>query len=216
MNASFDPASPGDIERRSFEIIESEVPEPRPFQGTQWAVVRRMIHASADFDLLRRVRFSEHAIQAALRALGRGCAILADTEMTRAGITGARMRRLGCTVRCGLSDPGVDRLAGEQGCTRTAAAVRMAAGDLENGVYVIGNAPTALNELLDICRDRSVLPALVVGMPVGFVGAAESKDRLASLETIPSVTVLGRKGGSALAAACVNALAEAALSAEET
>jgi precorrin-8X/cobalt-precorrin-8 methylmutase len=211
MNASFDPTPPGDIERRSFEIIEAEVPEPRPFQGTEWVVVRRMIHATADFDLLHQIRFSPGAVQAGLQALGRGCLVLVDTEMARAGITGGRMQRLGCSVRCDLSDPRVSREAREQGRTRTATAVRLAAGELENAICVVGNAPTALNELLDLCRERSAQPALVVGMPVGFVGAAESKERLAAQDGIPFVTVLGRKGGSAAAAACVNALAETAL-----
>jgi len=211
MTDSRNPIAPGDIEARSFEIIESEVPEPRPYQGGQWSVVRRMIHASADFDLLRLVRFHPEALSSGLQALTRGCTILTDTQMTRAGITSGRMERLGCSVNCHLSDPDVVELAGRQNLTRTAAAVRKGLDRLDGAVYVLGNAPTALFELLSQTEATGRRPALIVGMPVGFVGAAESKQALAARTDLPCITLQGRKGGSALAAACVNGLAELAL-----
>jgi precorrin-8X/cobalt-precorrin-8 methylmutase len=203
--------TPQGIEERSFAIIESEVPEPRPFQGREWSVARRIIHATADFDLLETLRFHPEAVSRGLNALARGCLVLTDSNMTRAGITSGRMTRLGCTVRCDLDDPWVKEQAAAQSRTRSAMAVRKAAGDIEAAVFVVGNAPTSLSELLDLCAERSMQPELIVGMPVGFVGAVEAKERLLEQEAIPFITVTGRKGGSSAAAAAVNGLAELAL-----
>jgi precorrin-8X/cobalt-precorrin-8 methylmutase len=210
-----EPSAPLDIETRSFEIIETEVPEPRPFQGREWAVVRRMIHASADFELLRLVRFHPEAVSRGFEALKNGCSIVTDTQMTKAGITSARMDRLGCTVACHLSEPEVARRARAENRTRSAVAVEWALEGLDGGIYVVGNAPTALFELLEQIGRHGLAPALVVGMPVGFVGAAEAKEALMNQSEAPFVSLTGRKGGSALAAACVNALAELALEPEE-
>ncbi|MFO7802484.1 MAG: precorrin-8X methylmutase [Desulfovermiculus sp.] len=204
-------ASPQNIESQSMAIIDQEVPEPRSFCGLQWPVVRRMIHASADFELLSLVRFHPEAVQAGIDAMSRGCRIVTDTRMARAGITQSRMRRLGCQVTCLLDLPGVDEDAKARDTTRSAAGMEKAAKSGEPTLFVIGNAPTALFTLLHTMQTTSQQPALIVGMPVGFVGAAESKEELHKIETVPWITVSGRKGGSPLAAACVNALAEMAL-----
>lgn len=213
---------PLEIERRSLEIIDAEVPEPRPFAGVEWEVVRRMIHTTADFELLELVRFHPDAVAAGLAALRAGAAIVTDTEMARAGIPLRRMTPLGCTVRCLMNDPRVAAMARENGTTRALAAVDLAAGpDRAAGaaaasvpvpdIWVVGNAPTALIRLLEHVRAGTLRPALVVGMPVGFVNAAESKELLLAQSDAPYVTVRGRKGGSALAACVINALADVVL-----
>lgn len=202
-----------DIEAESLRIIESEVPEPRPYQGAQWQVVRRMIHTTADFELLKLVRFHPEAIEAGLRALASGCTLVSDTEMARAGMPERRLAPLGCTVRCLMRDPEVMALSQAQGTTRARAAVDYAVERLSPApaIYVIGNAPTALLRLLEHVEAGRANPALIVGMPVGFVNAAESKALLLAQSAIPYIAIEGRKGGSALAACAVNALAEIAL-----
>lgn len=202
---------PGDIERRSFEIIESEVPGPRGFAGDEWRIVRRMIHTTADFELLSLARFHADAVNNGMEALLRGCLIVTDTEMARMGITRGRMDRLGCRVECYMGDPEVRDKARQENTTRASAAVDYALSRLNQGIYVIGNAPTALLRLLEGIETGECRPALIVGMPVGFVNAAESKEILMDQNEVPYITIQGRKGGSALAACVVNQLAEAAL-----
>lgn len=196
------------IEEESFRRIEAEVEEPSPFRGDQWQVVRRMIHASADFDMLSLVRFHPGAVEAGKKALSGGCPIVADTEMTRAGLTGARLRGLGCETACYLNASEVAERAKSSGRTRSDVAMEVAVRDCGEAVFVIGNAPTALEALLDRIASGEIAPALIIGMPVGFVGASESKERLQNQSAVPYITVNGRKGGSALAASCLNALAE--------
>jgi precorrin-8X/cobalt-precorrin-8 methylmutase len=214
-----DPARmPQEIENRSLGIIDSEVPEPRPFAGVEWEVVRRMIHTTADFELLELVRFHAAAVRAGVEALKAGARIVTDTEMARAGIPLRRMEPLGCTVDCLMNDPHVAERARENGTTRALAAVDVAVGAAGGAlaqdapdIWVVGNAPTALIRLLEHVRAGRTSPALVVGMPVGFVNAAESKELLLSQSLAPFVTIRGRKGGSALAACVINALADVAL-----
>lgn len=201
---------PADIEAESFRIIDSEVPEPRPFAGGQWEIVRRMIHTTADFEMLDLVRFHPDAVGNGVAALAKGCLVATDTEMARKGIPLRRMEPLGCEVRCLMNDPRVAEAARRNGTTRAFAAVDYALEELRPAIWVVGNAPTALIRLVDRVREGAPMPALVVGMPVGFVNAAESKDYLMS-SSIPYIAVHGRKGGSALAACVVNALAEMAL-----
>jgi precorrin-8X/cobalt-precorrin-8 methylmutase len=217
---------PDDIERASLAIIDSEVPEPRPFAGAQWEVVRRMIHATADFELLSLVRLHPRAVEAGLTALAAGAVIVTDTRMARMGIPERRLTPLGCRVACLIDDPRAAPAAGSEATTRTAAAVDLAV-KLSGGpgivdgmpgapvIFVIGNAPTALLRLLEHMRAGRIRPALVVGMPVGFVNAAQSKALLAeygdTAHGVPYLTVMGRKGGSTSAAAAVNALLEVAL-----
>jgi len=217
---------PGDIERASLAIIDAEVPEPRPFAGAQWEMVRRMIHATADFELLSLVRFHPRAVESGLAALAAGAVIVTDTRMACMGIPKRRLTPLGCRAVCLIDDPRAAQAAGNEATTRTAAAVDLAV-DLAAGpgivdgmagapvIFVIGNAPTALLRLLDHMRSGRIRPALVAGMPVGFVNAAQSKAMLAdfgeSARGVPYLTVIGRKGGSTSAAAAVNALLELAL-----
>ena len=197
---------PEEIEAESFRIIDSEVPEPRPFEGAQWQIVRRMIHTTADFELLKLVRFSENAVENGLRALGSKGVIVTDTEMAKRGIPVRRTDPLGCVVHCLMNDPRVVERAKSEGITRAKAAVDVAVEELKPDIWVVGNAPTALIRLVEHVDSGMEMPALVVGMPVGFVNAAESKALLMSRE-IPYISIEGRKGGSALAACVVNALA---------
>jgi precorrin-8X/cobalt-precorrin-8 methylmutase len=208
---SGEPVDPAGIERKSFAIIDSEVPEPRPFEGGEWEVVRRLIHTSADFDMLRLARFSPGAVQAGVNALRSGATIVTDTRMCQAGIPARRLDALGCRTACWMDDPGLAAKARELGVTRARLAVDEAARCEGPLVFAVGNAPTALLRLLELMDEGRVKPELVVGMPVGFVNAAESKDLLMARSDVPFICVAGRKGGSPLAAACVNALAEMAL-----
>lgn len=217
---------PDDIERASLAIIDAEVPEPRPFAGAQWEVVRRMIHATADFELVRLTRFHPRAVEAGLTALAAGAVLVTDTMMACMGIPARRLTPLCCRALCLLDDPRVATAAREAATTRTAAAVDLAVS-LATGegivperpqapaVFVIGNAPTALLRLIEHMQAGRIRPALVVGMPVGFVNAAQSKAMLVdfgdSARGVPYLTVTGRKGGSTSAAAAVNALLELAL-----
>jgi precorrin-8X/cobalt-precorrin-8 methylmutase len=200
-----------DIENRSMAIIEAEVGEPRPFSGDQWLVVRRMIHASADFELLDLVRFHPLAVQNGLAALERGCAVVTDTHMAAAALPARLYEPLGCSVRCLIKDPRTLQRARGQGSTRAAAAVDVAALEHPDAIWVIGNAPTALLRLIELVRAGRVCPALIIGMPVGFVQAFESKEVLLKLADTPYILIRGRKGGSALAASALNALAMRAL-----
>ncbi|MBG0776610.1 MAG: precorrin-8X methylmutase [Desulfovibrionaceae bacterium] len=205
------------IERGSMAIIESEVPEPRPYADHEWLVVRRMIHTTADFEMLDLVRFHPRATAAGRAALARGCAIFTDTEMARAGIPLRRMEPLGCTVSCLMSDPDVAAAAKAAGTTRAVEAIDRAVARGGASIFVIGNAPTALLRLLEHMDKGAARPDLVVGMPVGFVNAAESKALLmarqpaAAPDSVPWVVIEGRKGGSALAATVINALADTVL-----
>ena len=206
-------AKPGDIEKKSFEIIDSEVPEPRRFDGVEWQIARRMVHTTADFELIDLVRFHPDAVASGLDALRSGSSIVTDTEMARCGIPMRRMTPLGCEVRCLMNDPEVIASAKKNSTTRAHAALELAASSLKPAVHVIGNAPTALIRLVNLVEEgKMVPPALVVGMPVGFVNAAESKAMLMNCESIPYIAIEGRKGGSALAACVINALAEVVLS----
>lgn len=209
-------AKPGDIEKKSFEIIDSEVPEPRRFSGIKWQITRRMVHTTADFELIDLVRFHPGSVESGLAALRSGCAIATDTEMARCGIPMRRMSPLGCSVRCLMNDPEVIAAAKRDSTTRAHAAMELAAGTMRPEIHVIGNAPTALIRLVQLVEEgRMSPPALVVGMPVGFVNAAESKAMLMSSADIPYISIEGRKGGSALAACVINALAEVVLAERE-
>lgn len=198
--------APEDIEKLSFSIIDREVGENRPFSGPQWRIVRRMIHTTADFELPELTVIHPDAVEAGVSALASGATIVTDTEMARCGIPLRRTQPLGCEVRCLMNDPEVVRTAREKGTTRARAAVDVALETIRPRIWVIGNAPTALIRLLEHLEDGAPPPALIVGMPVGFVNAAESKELLLAQDLVPFVTIRGRKGGSALAATVVNSL----------
>jgi precorrin-8X/cobalt-precorrin-8 methylmutase len=200
---------PEEIEAESFRMIEREV-GPHPWSPAQWPVVRRAIHTSADFEYARSMFFSAAAVARGVAALRAGRGIVTDTTMALAGIAKERLERFGITASCFVADPAVAREAKEKGLTRSILAMGRGAADPGNGVFVIGNAPTALFELVRLVREEGLRPDLIVGLPVGFVGAAESKELLLSLEDqfpqVPFITNRGRKGGSNVAAAVMNAL----------
>jgi precorrin-8X/cobalt-precorrin-8 methylmutase len=194
-----------EIYRRSFAIIRAEA-DLSPFSGTAERVVVRMIHACGMTDLPRDVDLSPNFAEVAEAALKRGAPILCDAKMVANGITRARLPA-GNEVICTLDDPRVPALAADLGNTRSAAAMELWRERLEGALVVFGNAPTALFHLLEMLDAGVPKPAAVIGIPVGFIGAAESKEALARDGRVPYLVVHGRRGGSAMAAAAVNALA---------
>jgi precorrin-8X/cobalt-precorrin-8 methylmutase len=194
-----------EIYRRSFAIVRTEADLSR-FSGTAERVVVRMIHACGMTDLPRDVEMSPGFAETAAAALQRGAPVLCDAKMVANGITRARLPA-GNEVVCTLDDPRVPGLAAETGTTRSAAALELWRERLDNALVVVGNAPTALFRLLEMLDESAPRPAAVIGIPVGFIGAAESKQALARDGRVPFLVVHGRRGGSAIAAAAVNALA---------
>lgn len=195
---------PQEIEQLSFQIIDSEA-GGNDFSADQWQVVRRVIHTSADFEWQEMIRLHPQAIASGVAAIQHGCVIITDTNMARVGIRQRDLVRFGGTVGCYMTDERVVETAVREGITRAKAAVDVAAAELSGGIYVVGNAPTALLRLIELIGQGKVRPALVVGLPVGFVNAAESKALLLACD-VPYITNVGRKGGSNVAAAVVNAM----------
>jgi precorrin-8X/cobalt-precorrin-8 methylmutase len=199
---------PDEIQRESFRIIEAEL-GPHRFPPEQWSVVRRVIHSTADFEYAELLRFHPHAFTAAEAAIRQGEDILTDVHMARMGIQPLAERRHGLRVRCHLGDPEMSDTVQAMATTRTARGMLQGLMAGPVGICVIGNAPTALRALLAAVQHGDVeLPRLIVGVPVGFVDAAESKQALYGSTAVPWITSLGRKGGSTVAAAIVNALLE--------
>ena len=196
---------PAAIYRRSFEIIRTEADLDR-FTPGERAVAERVIHACGMPEVAADLRFGGDAVAAARTALGAGAPVFTDSRMAASGVIRDRLPD-GTAVTCLLDLPGVDALARDRATTRSAAAIDAAGDRLGGAVVVIGNAPTALFRLLERLDERVPCPAVVLGFPVGFVGAAESKVVLADRADVPFVTLLGRRGGSAMAAAALNALA---------
>jgi len=197
--------NPQAIEQDSFRQIR-ELTDLSPFDREQQQVVMRIVHSLGMPELAQQVRFSANACGAGIQALSQQCEILCDVEMVRQGITKRMIQRL---PSCYLNDPRTAELAKASGETRSMAAVELWRESLAGSVVVIGNAPTALFRLLEMIEQGAEKPALIIGMPVGFVGAAESKQALWELhETlgIECITLLGRQGGSAVSAASCNAL----------
>lgn len=201
---------PTAIYERSFAIIRAEADLAR-FSPEEADVAVRMIHACGLVDVAKDIVFGGHLVAAARTALVKGAPILCDSEMVAHGVTRARLPARNEVV-CTLHDPRVPDLARERGDTRTAAALELWLSRLAGAVVAIGNAPTALFRLLEMLDAGAPKPAAILGLPVGFVGAAESKDALAAdPRGVPFVIVRGRLGGSAIAAAAINALARAGL-----
>lgn len=201
---------PNAIYERSFAIIRAEADLAR-FSPEEADVAVRMIHACGLVDVAKDIVFGGHLVAAARTALVKGAPILCDSEMVAHGVTRARLPAKNEVV-CTLHDPRVPDLARERGDTRTAAALELWLSRLAGAVVAIGNAPTALFRLLEMLDAGAPKPAAILGLPVGFVGAAESKDALAAdPRGVPFVIVRGRLGGSAIAAAAINALARAGL-----
>ena len=202
---------PAAIERRSFAIIDAEAGENKPFSGHCWEVARRLVHTTADFSILDTLIISDAAVAAGVAALRAGRPVFTDTRMALAGMPERRLTPLGVTASCLLALPGVAERAKENGITQSRAAIELAEDALKNAILAVGNAPTTLIALIEYLRQGGGAPALVIGMPVGFVNAAESKELLLEETRVPSIVLRGRRGGSPLAAAPVNALAEIAL-----
>ena len=197
---------PQQIEDLSFEIIEKEAGD-HDFDNRHWPVVRRMIHTSADFEYIDTVRFSDQAVEKGVAAIRNGRRIFTDTNMARVGIRKGELNSFGGRADCLMTDETVAKQAQKKGTTRALAAVDAACEYMDGAIYVVGNAPTALLRLIELIRQKKASPALIIGFPVGFVNAAESKAELEQLSDTPYITNQGRKGGSNIAAAVVNALA---------
>lgn len=194
---------PMDIEKRSFEIIGEEMGEHN-FDDRELQIIKRVIHTTADFQFKDITYIKEGAIDSAIELLKKGVTIYTDTNMAAAGISKNVLQKLNCKVECYVAREDVAAAAKEKGITRSMAAVERA---VEEGVefFVFGNAPTALFKLKELTLEGKAHPKFIVGAPVGFVGAAESKEEIEKLP-IPMITIRGRKGGSNIAAAIVNAI----------
>ena len=195
---------PEEIENLSFEIIEQEI-GAHNLSNEQWLIVRRMIHTSADFEYKDMVRFHPAAIQSGLDAIRSGKKIITDTNMARVGIRKKELDPFGVSTACFMNDPMVHRQAKASGITRARVAVDLAVEDMQGGIYVVGNAPTALLRLIELVKEQQARPALIIGLPVGFVEARESKERLYRTG-FTWITNIDRKGGTPAAAAVINAL----------
>lgn len=194
---------PADIERRSFALIEQEL--PHPLVPALAPIIKRVIHTTADFDYADSLYFSENVVPQALSALKQGATIVTDTNMAKAGINKAALQKLGCTAVCFMADEDVAQRAKEQGTTRAVASMDKAASLQGPLIFAIGNAPTALIRLSELMAAGQVSPALIIGVPVGFVNVIASKNLICQSGT-PCIVAQGRKGGSNVAAAIVNAL----------
>lgn len=199
---------PEEIEAESFRIIDVEV-ETHKWPQAEWSVVRRVIHTSADFEYARTLSMSAEAVSAGVKTILEGRGVVTDTTMALSGISKPRLARFSISASCFVADPQVAAEASAKGITRSIVAMQKGTADPGNGIFVIGNAPTALFELLRQVREEGLRPDLIVGLPVGFVGAVESKEELITVAEefgIPFITNRGRKGGSNVAAAVMNAL----------
>lgn len=205
VKAGTGPFAQHPIEKESFRIIGTELDESA-IPPAELPVVKRVIHSTADFEFKDILRFTPNAVRAGVEAIRKGCNIVTDVKMVEAGITRARLTPFGAKLWCFSSDADVIRESRLNATTRTAASMRKAARYMECGIVAVGNAPTALSELIRLVKEGAPLPALVVGVPVGFVGAVEAKEELRK-SGIEHITTVGRKGGSTVAVAIVNALA---------
>ena len=194
------------IEDGSFAIIDSEA-GPHQFRPAEWQVVRRVIHATADFEFKELMRFHPDAVRTGIEALKSGCPIVVDVKMITAGLNEDRLKAYGCSTHCFISDADVIAAAQAANSTRAIEAMRKAhqSGLLDGAIVAVGNAPTALLEAVRLVEEAGARPALVIGVPVGFVSAAESKEAALRLPT-PYIVAHGRKGGSAIAVAIIHAL----------
>ena len=203
---------PMDIEARSFEII-TELLGDRELDPENAPVIKRAIHTTADFDYADNLVFSPHAVQTGLEALRAGCDIVTDTQMAKAGINKTILASLGGEVHCFMSDPDVAAEAKSRGVTRAWVSMEKAAQLKKPCIFAIGNAPTALVSLDALMAAELLRPALLIGVPVGFVNVVDSKEQIFAVcekNKIPAIVALGRKGGSTVAAAICNALLYAA------
>jgi len=195
------------IEDASMEMIEREIGN-HDYNKKEWPIVRRIIHSTADFDFAgkNKIIFSKNSVELGINALKNGCSIVVDVNGVIGGLNKQNPKDFGNKVICNISSPEVMELAKKQNKTRSQMSMRIASSDIDGGIVVIGNAPTALLELIEMVKEGTVKPALIIGIPVGFISAPESKEELSKITQVPFITNIGRKGGSSSASAIVNAL----------
>jgi precorrin-8X/cobalt-precorrin-8 methylmutase len=195
------------IEDASMQMIEDEI-GAHQYNEKEWPIVRRIIHSTADFDFAdkNKIIFQKNAILSGMNALRNGCSIVVDVNGVIGGFNKQNPKDFGNNIICNISKPEIMDLAKKEGKTRSQVSMRAAISDIDGGVVVIGNAPTALIEVIKMVKEGIVKPALIVGIPVGFICAVESKEELAKLGDTPFITNLGRKGGSSSASAIINAI----------
>ncbi len=196
---------PDEIDRESLKMVQASLPQSLELSPKEHYVLCRIVRAEGDAGIAEAVRFSPGAVESGLSALQSGGDVITDVRMVEMGISKALLRRHQLSTRCLIDAPEVAARAQREGTTRSVASVRELSSYMDNAIVAVGNAPTALLALLDLIDEGAVHPALVIGMPVGFVACAESKDELVKRD-LPYITVLGRRGGSSAAAATVNAL----------
>ncbi|MBL7001368.1 MAG: precorrin-8X methylmutase [Nitrosopumilus sp.] len=195
------------IEDSSMQMIEDEI-GAHQYNEKEWPIVRRIIHSTADFDFAdkNKIIFHKDAIESGMNALRNGCSIVVDVNGVIGGFNKQNPKDFKNNIVCNISNPEVMELAKKEGKTRSQVSMRVAISDIDGGVVVIGNAPTALLEVIKMIKEGIVKPALIIGIPVGFICAAESKEELSKLEEVPFITNIGRKGGSSSASAIINAI----------
>ena len=203
MNTELERVLPMDIEKRSFEIIESEL--PHPIDPALAPIIKRVVHTSADFEYVDTLCFSEDVVAKAHEAIKKGACIVTDTQMAKAGINKKNLEKWGGEVYCFIADDDVAAAAKANGGTRAAASMDKAAGLGKPLIFAIGNAPTALVRICELIEEGKLDPKLVIGVPVGFVNVVQSKEMIMK-EPVPYIVARGRKGGSNVAACIVNAL----------
>ena len=196
--------APIEIEKKSFEIISGLLQE-RTLDPENEAVIKRVIHTTADFDFADNLVFSEHAVSKGIAALKNGCDIVTDTQMAKAGINKRILEKLGGSVHCFMSDPDVAEEAKARNVTRAMIAMEKASRLQKPCIFAIGNAPTALLSITNLLDSGDLQPALIIGVPVGFVNVIESKEQIINCSA-PYIVARGRKGGSPVAAAICNAM----------
>lgn len=194
------------IEDQSMEIIEKEIGSHQ-YDELEWPIVRRVIHATADFDFAKdnKIIFHKDAIKSGINALRNGCNLIVDVNGVIGGLNKQNLNEFGNNTICNISNPIIVEEAKKYNKTRAQISMRMAASEMNGGIVVIGNAPTALLEVIQMIQEGVTTPALIIGIPVGFVSSPESKETLQALD-VPFITNKGRKGGSPCASAIVNAL----------
>ncbi len=196
---------PMEIERRSMEIISPYLADLK-LTADEVKIYSRIIHAAGDVEYAPIIRIHPQAIQSAKAAILSGANIFTDVEMVRTGINKRALAKFGGEVFCKVADDEIKAISAREGITRSMAAMRKFGAELNGAIVAIGNAPTALYEVLRLVAEENVSPAVIIGVPVGFVGAADSKAELIAQDKIPYISVTGTKGGSSIAVAAVNAI----------
>jgi precorrin-8X/cobalt-precorrin-8 methylmutase len=195
------------IEDASMQMIEEEIGN-HDYNEKQWPVVRRIIHSTADFDFAgkNKIIFSQNSIESGIEAIKKGKSIVVDVNGVIGGLNKQNPKDFKNSIICRISDPKVMDLAKKEGKTRSQISMRISAAEMNEGIVAIGNAPTALLEVIQMIKEGVTKPALIIGIPVGFICAQESKEELSKITEVPFITNVGRKGGSSSASAIINAL----------